>query len=245
MTTRWLRNPRCMILLCAMLCAYVLQARTYVVAVGVSDYPGVVNDLKLSAGDARSIADFYNKVVDTEVYTLYNQNATVAGIRQLMSSAFSKAGTNDRVLFYFSGHGIPGGFMAYDGPVTYDVLSKTMSATPCRHKMIFADACFSGKIRKKKTGKSASSSNDNSDVMLFLSSRGNETSLERPTLENSVFTLFLLKGLKGKADADGDRVITAKELFKYVNSGVRKLTKEKQHPVMWGKFPAGMPIIKW
>ena len=33
--------------------------------------------------------------------------------------------------------------------------------------------------------------------------------------------------------------------FKFVSDNVRALSKNKQHPVMWGHFSDDMPVIVW
>ena len=81
--------------------------------------------------------------------------------------------------------------------------------------------------------------------MFFLSSRSNESSIERPIMKNGYFTAFLERGLRGGADNDLDRVITAKELYDFVSKGVKEISVDKQHPVMWGNFSNNMPVIKW
>lgn len=109
--------------------------------------------------------------------------------------------------------------------------------------MIFADACFSGKMRQGK--RQVKEENSDSNVMLFLSSRDNETSIERRDMTNGFFTICLKDGLSGKADENRDRKITAKEIFNYVSKNVKKLSRDKQHPVMWGNFSNDMPVIIW
>ena len=64
-------------------------------------------------------------------------------------------------------------------------------------------------------------------------------------MQNGYFTTYLQRGLRGGADANRDRIITAKELFNYVHAGVVKLSNNKQHPVMWGKFSDDMPVMIW
>ena len=148
------------------------------------------------------------------------------------------------MVFYFSGHGYPGGFVCHnDEELTYGEVRKAMSLSQSLNKMIFADACFSGNMRENKNGNG--SSNSNANVMLFLSSRDNETSLESPFLANGFFTTALQNGLRGGADADKNRTITAKELFNYVSKEVKKLSNDEQHPVMWGKFKDSMPVMVW
>ena len=64
-------------------------------------------------------------------------------------------------------------------------------------------------------------------------------------MNKGFFTSCLQNGLRGRADANGDRIITAKELFDYVSKGVKRLSGDKQHPVMWGRFSDEMVVMKW
>ena len=82
-------------------------------------------------------------------------------------------------------------------------------------------------------------------MVFFLSSRTDEKSQERRGWRNSLFTAYLERGLRGGADTDRDRTITARELFDFVSQGVAKDSKQRQHPVMWGKFDDEMPMMVW
>ena len=62
---------------------------------------------------------------------------------------------------------------------------------------------------------------------------------------NSLFTVFLERGLRGGADTNKDRVITAKEIYNFVHQGVVEASENRQHPVMWGKFDGNMVVINW
>lgn len=223
-----------------------LNAKIYLVSVGIADYPGTSSDLALPARDAQTVTWVYSKNSAMQYCQLLNKEATKAKIIAAMNKVFSKAGKNDIVVFFYSGHGYGGGFCAYDGELPYKEIRKAMAKSKCRNKMIFADACFSGKIR---TGGTSSQSEiaeaQRANVMLFLSSRSDETSLERRDMQNGFFTTYLQKGLRGAADVNKNRVITAKELFDYVHSNVVNLSNGKQHPVMWGKFSNDMPVMNW
>lgn len=221
------------------------EAKIYLVAVGVSDYPGTANDLTLPANDAQTIAWLYSKNTRVKYSLLLNSQATKARIKAAMKKVFSEAAANDIVVFFFSGHGYPGGFVAYDDMLDYSVVRDGMARSKCRNKMIFADACFSGKFRTGGNSQSAVADAKKANVMLFLSSRSNETSLEKPGMKNGFFTTFLQRGLRGGADKNRDRTITAKELFDYVHTGVTKLSGNRQHPVMWGRFANTMPVMTW
>ena len=223
-----------------------LQAKVYLVSVGITDYPGTSMDLTLPAKDAETITWLYSKNTSVEYSQLLNEQATMQNITSSIRRTFAKASTDDIVVLFFSGHGYPGGFVAYDGQLTYTQVRKAMATSKCKNKMIFADACFSGKIRTNgNSSQSSLQAAKKANVMLFLSSRSNETSIERRGMQNGFFTTYLQKGLRGGADANRDRVITAKELYDYVHKGVIEISHDKQHPVMWGKFSDNMPVMTW
>lgn len=219
------------------------SSKVHLVAVGITDYPGSRNDLNLPAKDAITIKNLIDMNSNAASILLTDDNATKNNILNSIHELFLHASTDDIVIVFFSGHGYKGGFVAYDEYLSYDELRKAMSVTHCKNKMIFADACFSGKMRQGK--KPPTIESQNSNVMLFLSSRDNEVSIERKSMENGFFTTCLRDALRGKADANRNRIITAKELFKYVSKNVKLLSKDKQHPVMWGNFDNEMPVIKW
>lgn len=224
--------------------AVTANAKTYLVAVGVSDYPGTDKDLRLPANDAATVQYIYSKNSNTESVLLTNSNATKSAILSKLRSTFAKASENDIIVFFFSGHGSKGAFCAYDAQIPYSEIRQAMASSKAKNKMIFADACFSGKMRQGRKN-TAEQSFNNYNIMLFLSSRGNETSIERRDMKNGFFTSCLQKGLRGGADANKDRTITARELFNYVSTNVKTLSSDKQHPVMWGKFSDNMTVMKW
>lgn len=224
--------------------AVTANAKTYLVAVGVSDYPGTDKDLRLPANDAATVQYIYSKNSNAESVLLTNSNATKSAILSKLRSTFAKASENDIIVFFFSGHGSKGAFCAYDAQIPYSEIRQAMASSKAKNRMIFADACFSGKMRQGRKN-TAEQSFNNYNIMLFLSSRGNETSIERRDMKNGFFTSCLQKGLRGGADANKDRTITARELFNYVSTNVKTLSSDKQHPVMWGKFSDNMTVMKW
>ena len=235
----------------AIICTFILfslavtaNAKTYLVAVGVSDYPGTDKDLRLPANDAATVQYIYSKNSNAESVLLTNSNATKSAVLSKLRSTFAKASENDIIVFFFSGHGSKGAFCAYDAQIPYSEIRQAMASSKAKNKMIFADACFSGKMRQGRKN-TAEQSFNNYNIMLFLSSRGNETSIERRDMKNGFFTSCLQKGLRGGADANKDRTITARELFNYVSTHVKTLSSDKQHPVMWGKFSDNMTVMKW
>ncbi len=234
-------------LICLFAFPLLAGAKIYLVSVGISDYPGSTMDLTLPAKDAQTITWLYSRNSNMQYCQLLNENATKEKIIAAMRQVFTKAKADDIVVFFYSGHGYENGFSVYDDNLHYDEIRRIMALSKCKNKMIFADACLSGGLRTENRTSSGGSSNHNSsNVMLFLSSRSNEYSYENSaTMNNGYFTHYLQQGLRGGADTNGDRVITARELFQFVHKNVVKVTDGEQHPVMWGNFADTMPVLRW
>ena len=224
----------------------VAVAETYVVCVGIGNYadPETPN-LSKTETDAKTMTAFYQKGTK-HVITITGKYATKNQILKSLKSQFSRAKKGDKIVFFFSGHGYEGGFCPYDmydlsGGLTYKEIIDIMKDSKATDKFIFADACHSGAMRRNKKA----SQPEPGSVLLFLSSRDSETSLESAYAANGFFTKYLIRGLGGAADANSDRAITATELFRYVSEGVKSETEDKQHPVMWGNFPDDLVIVKY
>lgn len=223
-----------------------IQAETYVVCVGIGNYadPKVQNLTKTEA-DAKAMAEFFKKGTQN-VITITGKYATKAQILKSLNSQFSRAKSDDKIIFFFSGHGYPGGFCPYDMTkieegLKYSDVIFIMQKSKAKNKFIFADACHSGAIRQNSSETVPKTGN----VLLFMSSRGSEYSVESPFLANGYFTKYLLRGLGGGADINRDRYITARELFNYVSDEVKSQTNNQQHPVMWGKFEDDLTIVEY
>lgn len=222
-------------------------SKTYVVSVGVRNYADKnISECWFTDNDAIDISHFY-KDKNSDVITLTNKSATKESIMRAMKSKFLNANENDRILFFYSGHGFEGGFTPFDANpedyysfLFYKDIIEIMEKSSAKDKFIFSNACHSGTIRNKKNFTLPQKCN----ILMFLASRSGEYSLEYSDLKNSTFTHFLLQALKGKADSNNDKKITAVELFDYVNREVQLRTQGIQHPVMWGIFPKELIIVE-
>ncbi len=225
-------------------CPLAIEAKIYLLSVGISDYPGMENDLRLPHNDAATMQWLYKENRHAKVCLLINDKANVANVKKALQKMVNIATADDIVVMFFSGHGVKGGFICYDGFLYYSDIYAAMASCKSNNKMVFADACFSGAMRQGKNNAS-SNGNKTGNVMFFLSCRSNEKSIETPKMTNGFFTYALQHGLRGGADKNRDRIITSKELFDYVSMKVKKESGNRQHPVMWGKFSNNMPVMKW
>ena len=225
-----------------------LSARNYALCVGLNDYPDVVanykpSKLRVSVNDAKVMKQvFAANGFSTSLLT--DSAATCKAVLRAMKYRFCTAKSNDVIIFYFSGHGTEKGLLCFDGLLTNSEIAEEMSKCKAKTKMIVADACYSGKLRNDTVWRQAFSNAQ--DVVLFLSSRTNEVSRET-WYSNSLFTMYLERGLRGGADANRDQVITLRELYDFVHNGVVNDERfgDPHHPVMWGGFNGNSAVVNW
>ena len=234
------------ILILFLLCVLPLRAETYVVAVGIANYQSI-SDLRLAENDAKVMAKMY-KTRTKNVITITGRYATRANILKAMTDQFGRAKRGDMVVLFFSGHGYEKGFCPYDmgagdrSALTYNDIYAVFRKSKATRKIVIADACMSGGLRKESH---SSNHTNSSDVVMFLSSRTKELSIESPRMQNGYFTTYLERGMRGGADTNKDKLVTAKEIYVFVSNGVKKISKDRQHPVMWGNFDDNLVMVDW
>ena len=225
---------------------------TYVVSVGITDYQNI-NDLNYTEADVR----LFNSIMvehNAKITSLTGAQATHVNVVKTIRDVFAQAKPSDAVIFFFSGHGYEGGFCCYDmkpnshlGGLSYQEMQILLRNCRAGRKFILADACFSGGLTKQRTQLQVQSVTEN-DVIMFLSSKLDETSLELPNGPNGLFTYFLAQGLWGYADVNQDRIISAQEIYDYVSSEVSSWAAQishNQHPTIWNKSGLNIPILMW
>ncbi|RRA99730.1 caspase family protein [Larkinella rosea] len=227
--------------------------QTYAIVIGVADYVGTVNDLQYADDDATLVTRFLRgpkggSVPAANIVTLVNQQASHANIMRALQ-LFQRAQRNDRVIIFFSGHGADGTFFTADGQELLHAEVKTaFRQSAANTKIVWADACHSGSIRRKSNARTASHQtykqlNDPSlNVVVMASSRSSQKSGEYNSLRQGAFTYYLVKGAEGAADSDRNRIVTIREHFKYVSNGVRQTTHNQQIPIIYGKFSDSTPV---
>ena len=242
--------------------------KVWAVVVGAARY-NHLQTLRYTDDDAYHLYAFLKSVEggalpDRQVKVLIDDDATKENIVKSINEVFRQADENDVVLFYFSGHGVPGAFL----PVDYDgfnnrlehyELRDALLTSRAKHKLVIADACHSGSLGARneigialvaKNGGTEAAltayyeglANAKASTALFLSSRGEEISLEDGGLRSGVFSHYLIRGLKGEADENMDRLVSIGELFGFVHREVRRYTGNVQTPTLTGVYDGAMPI---
>ena len=235
--------------------------KVWAVVIGISSY-NHMPALRYTDDDAYRIYAFLKSpeggaLADEQIRILIDEDATAEKIRSAMREIFSKAGKNDLVMLYFSGHGLRGSFLpidynGYNNKLEHEELKQILDSSPAKYKLCIADACHSGSLltMAEKTGtvrnvledyyKSLAESEGGS--ALIMSSKSEETSLESSGLRQGVFTHFLIRGMKGEADKDANKIVTIEELFNFVDENVRAYTQNRQSPLIKGQYDQNMTI---
>ena len=238
--------------------ATAVAENTYAVVIGISDYRALsyaAGDLRFADRDAGKVVAFLRSksgghVPGANIRLLTNGQATLAAVQQALH-LFRKAGIRDRVILYFSGHGLPGSFAPYDARpgdqrtmLSYQAIKTAFHDSPAITKLCIADACLSGGMTQPKISRPAIESkvNDGSNVAMILASRFTQYAVEDGQLAGGAFTHFLIKGLTGQGDLDGNRIVTIRELHQYLGPQVRKRTKGRQTPMFYGRFSDSLPL---
>ncbi|MBO4645560.1 MAG: caspase family protein [Bacteroidales bacterium] len=232
-----------------------VAGQTYAVIVGINQYSSSqVQNLQCTVNDAVAFSNYLKSenggsVPAGNIYLLTNNQATRSNILSAMDKAFGRATDADRIIFFFSGHGFQDHFVAYDTDaddyygvvraLSFSDVKAKFKSSKAKTKLIFADACFAGsfKTTSNATHPSTSTSFKDVQVAVMMSCKDDEVSREnKESLNHGVFTYYLLQGLKGGADEDGNGRIIMYEIFKYVHDHVSKYTSNNQTPVMYGNF---------
>ena len=235
------------------------SVKIWAVVVGVARYQHMPV-LKYTDDDAYHTYAFLKSpeggaLPDNQIKVLIDEDATRGNILRTMRNVFLRADENDVVILYFSGHGLPGSFLPVDfdgfnNKVDHEDVKAIFKESKAKHKLCLADACHSGTLTAMRTAplentlKKYYSAFDNSTggTALLMSSKGEEYSLEDQGLRQGIFSHYLIRGLKGEADKNKNKIVTVQELYDYVFKKVRNYTGNAQSPTLTGVYDSRMPV---
>ena len=141
--------------------------RSLAIVIGVDKYGNGIPPLRTAVNDASSLAGSLEQEHGYEVWLHTDEAADLASISDLINEKLpATVGPDDRLLFYFAGHGIatdgedgPVGYLIpqdgrRDDPATFlkmTELQGAISRLGCRHLLVLLDCCFAGAFRWSST----------------------------------------------------------------------------------------------
>jgi hypothetical protein len=165
-----------------------------------------------------------------------------------LSALSSSANSEDRIIFYFSGHGhridgdpeyylVPQDAYSANDPTALVAFSKVLeilNASEARQKIVILDSCLSGPVLSGKKLYSASISDkfladsmkETGGTVVISSSASDQASYEKskhPSL--SLFTSHLVRALRGDSGALNGFFLTVGSLLDFLSTEVRRESK--------------------
>ena len=202
---------------------------------------------------------------------------TLRNIKYALGTFLARsAERDDLVIMYFAGQGAAeagprdGGLAAYFLPSDADRDDLYETAIPLNDLQVifqriqaervvaFLDCSHSGAAAglRLASKKAPGRSDEGSFLERFTTSRGraiiassapSEVVLEAPDLGHGILTYYLIEGLKGAADLNGDGIVSLQELYEYVEQQVPRKSRAiggNQHPVMKGQVEGALPLVR-
>ena len=245
----------------------------WAVLVGINKYVDpVIADLSFCVND---IDEFYKVLVDPErgkynennvkiLSDLHDEKPTRNNILSKLTAMCRSASPEDSILFYFSGHGYEEKEEPYllcsdsyanplrETAIPTNLIRKMMEDSLARVKIVILDGCHSGSI---KGIKDAGIMTKNlfeifipppEGFVVLTSCKLGEWSYEFPEMSHGLFSYFLLEGLQGGADKDGDRIITITEAHGYTSENVKRWAFQKgleQNPTLEARISGDIPLV--
>jgi tetratricopeptide (TPR) repeat protein len=229
--------------------------RSYALIIGVSHYPNLPATAQLLY-PVRDADEMYSTLISPEggqfppehVHKLVNEQVTLANLqRELEQWLPGVTQPNDRVVIYFAGHGFISSGQGYLAPSDIDLKNIAGTAYPMsklgevvgsrirgKWKVLITDACHSGAITPEDDRAQLNQKllDLHSSLLSLTASRDREQSFESADWGggHGIFTYYVVQGLRGAADTNGDGIVTADELSEYVHTNVKQATNGRQNP---------------
>jgi uncharacterized caspase-like protein len=195
---------------------------------------------------------------------------TAARVRAELDRLLRDRQPDDLVLVAFAGHGIerkaarqfcfcPSGAVLAEAStlLSLNEVYEKLKACPAGYKLLLADACRNDPGTRSVTIPEEANvpsvtrpqfAAPPGGVMAFYSCSASQFAYEPDDLRHGVFFHFLIEGLRGAADFDGDGEIIREEIEAYVKKRVRAYTAEKlkreQWPHLLGESNDQRPLVQ-
>jgi tetratricopeptide (TPR) repeat protein len=229
-----------------------LYTRSFAVVIGINNYTKWPA-LEFAVRDAKALQKKLQESGFDEIITLLDKEATQRRILTVLGFELpGKVGREDRVVFFFAGHGQTedtpgGGKKGYIIPVDADLsnyagtavsmeqIKELSNLIPAKHILFAMDSCYSGIGLVRSMGpdpglggylrKVASMRT----VQMVTAGGQGEQVLEKEG--HGLFTRFFLRAIEGEADVNKDGVVTGTELGAYLRPQVSIASNNAQTPL--------------
>ncbi|HEV7557027.1 MAG TPA: caspase family protein [Kofleriaceae bacterium] len=152
------------------------------------------------------------------------------------------AGSTDTMLVvYYSGHADSDALHLGSSSFALTQLEQLVRGSPAAFRLLVVDACRSGGLTRVKGGHEAlpfpialGDTLAADGVVFWTASAASEEAQESDAVRGSLFSHYLMSGLAGPADTDGDGQVTTAEAYEYARAATLRASSRTiagpQHP---------------
>ena len=141
--------------------------RNFAFIIGINEYRNGISQLQSATNDAKTLVEILGKKHNYKVWECLDEEANLNNLIKFLEVTLPQQVTSeDRLIFYFAGHGIalngedgPQGYLIPQDAVLGDTttylpmtrLQECLNKLPCRHFLGILDCCFAGAFRWSST----------------------------------------------------------------------------------------------
>ena len=187
--------------------------------------------------DARRMAKLLRQLGGVSEVSLL-LGGTADALRTTLARLARKTRTtsdNTVLIFYYSGHADNKSLLMGGSRYPFKELRSKLKQFPARTAISFIDACQSGQITRTKGGRTIPVVDvrfDDQPIngrVFITSSAAGESSQESDELQASLFTHYLMSGLRGGADDSGDGKVSLEEAYRFAYRHTLSRTSSTVH----------------
>ncbi|TAN43857.1 MAG: hypothetical protein EPN22_08965 [Nitrospirae bacterium] len=218
----------------------------FALVIGISKYrEEAIPSVKYASRDAEVVARYLENVggiPKSNIKLLTDTAVTKSDLEAYIEDWLARRVSRDSVVFvYYAGHGAPdmenkeAYIVPYEGhpdfPSKLYSLKKMyelLNRLPAKEVVVMLDSCFSGTGGRSVTKIGArplvvtieNPVLSGGKINVLAASTGSQISSDYDRVKHGLFTYFLLRGMRGEADKNGNSTIELGELYDYVKTNV-------------------------
>jgi uncharacterized caspase-like protein len=238
--------------------------KTIAIIIAIENYAvrsdNQVDNVKFAIKDASRFKEMLISSMGVDQKNIFewkNEEALKSNLDYELKSLFYSLTENDRLIFYFVGHGFHDGVTNYLS--TYDIhpfniaetaislrkiLLDPLQQSKCKNALIFIDACAKSFDNKNERSHISNINAEEFKIIscnfesysIFLSCNPGQSSYSCDELENGIWTYFLTKAITEPADEVvlNNQFITDRKMGDYLSINVSSYAKSKNN---WDQNP--------
>jgi len=228
--------------------------------IGVAEYERTTAKAAYADKDAKTFYDYAMLklgIPSRNIKELVNVDANRVDVSLAVKDWLARSIKQNKsdIYIFFAGHGLANQsgeqmyLLPYDGSprllddsaISRERLFNDIALTNPRSVTVFLDTCYSGTTRgtdmliaSRPIAIRALEQDIPDNFTVFTAAAGDQTAKPLEEAKHGMFSYYLMKGMEGEADTNGDNKITSGELHEFVYENVTQQSYGSQTPQLQG-----------